>query len=700
MLSFFEWSLIMTTERRLRLVNGPFMHAISPVERGGTGTALVEPGEFLIGNGTGPLDRTGQAMRFQDGLLHVQELSIAGNLTVDGLAVFAQEKEPVTYQPGAVLVGNAEGSITSASGLAWTDDALLTVDGSVHATTFHGDGSGLVNVDSRLVVQSAETDRTYALGLFEGNERSSVNLDAALTYEPRTGMLRSNVLVANAIVSMDASGLSNVPARSLTGVLSVSQGGTGVTSVANQELLVGTADGLLETTRGLYWDNQTSRLGVGTNMPTDEVHVRGTVRADHFKGSAAGLTGLSAKQLSGTISVACGGTGRTFLDSGKVLVGSGTENVESAEGLTWTSSQRTLDVCGTVRAEAFTGRVRSSDVLGTLSTDNIPSLDASIVSSGILPVVHGGTGRSFLESECVLVGNADGPLTVAQGVRIRDGQDVHARTFHGSGSGLFGVPGAKLSGVVPVPLGGTGRTTFPENAIVFGDGGCALKTSSSLYWDNATASLGVRNASPEAALDVSGTVRAEAFEGDGSKVTNVPMGSLAGILPVAAGGTGRSTLAANRLLVGSDEKCIASTSNLYWDNVGMRLGVRTASPEEALDVAGCIRTVDLKVANEIVSSASDLRLKQNVQRIERPWDLLDQITGYTFDWNAEAIDRMDPRHPKKDVGLIAQEIREVLPAAVYPCAFNSEYMTVKYEKLVPVLIECIKDLRRQMENKF
>ena len=83
---------------------------------------------------------------------------------------------------------------------------------------------------------------------------------------------------------------------------------------------------------------------------------------------------------------------------------------------------------------------------------------------------------------------------------------------------------------------------------------------------------------------------------------------------------------------------------------------------------------------------------------------MDSISGYTFDWNAEAIDKMDPRHKKQDVGLIAQEIREVLPAAVYPCAFNSEYMTVKYEKLVPVLIECIKDLRdelrRQMENKF
>lgn len=693
----------MTTERRVRLLNGPFVHAISPVERGGTGIAFVEPGEFLIGNGSGPLERTSQAMRFQEGLLCVQDVSISGNLTVDGVAVFAQEKEPMTYRPGAVLVGNAEGSIASSNGLAWTDEtASLIIDGSVRAATFHGDGSGLANVDSRLVVEPVTKDKTYALGLFEDHARSSVSLDAALVYDPRKGTLRSNVLVANAIVSSDASGLSNVQATSLTGVLSVAQGGTGLTSVANRELLVGTADGLLETTRGLFWDNATSRLGVGTQTPTDEVHVYGTVRADHFKGSGAGLTGLTAKQLSGTISVACGGTGRTFLDSGRVLVGSGAENVESAQGLTW--ARKTLDVHGTVRAEAFYGTVQASDVLGTLSVENIPSLDASIVSSGILPVAYGGTGRSVLDSECVLVGNGSEALGIAQGVCVRDGKDVHARSFHGSGSGLFGVPSAKLSGIVPVTLGGTGKTTFPENAIVFGDGGRALKTSSNLYWDNATASLGIRNASPEAALDVSGAVRAEAFEGDGSKITNVPVSSLAGVLPVSAGGTGRTTLMANRLLVGSDEKSIASTSNLYWDNAGMRLGVRTANPEEALDVTGCIRTVDLKVANEIVSSASDLRLKQNVKRIERSWDILDSISGYTFDWNAEAIDKMDPRHKKQDVGLIAQEIREVLPAAVYPCAFNSEYMTVKYEKLVPVLIECIKDLRdelrRQMENKF
>jgi hypothetical protein len=637
-------------------------------------------------------------MRFQDGFLRIRDVTVEGNLTVDGVAVFAQKKEPITYRSDAILVGNAEGCIASTQGLSWTD-AILTVDGTVQAMSFCGDGSGLANVDSNLIVHKARTDRSYAVGLFDTQERSVVNLDEGLSYEPETGALRANLLVAN------------VRSESVTGVLSVAQGGTGMASVADKELLVGTAGGsVLESTRGLFWDNDTSRLGVGTRNPTDEVQVLGTVRANSFVGSGAGLTGLTARQLSGAIGVACGGTGRSFLEPRKILVGAGAADVESASGLAWRNGrlgvlteepEATLDVRGTVHAESFMGTLRAIDVRGVLIPDNIPLLDAKKIASGVLPTALGGTGRSFAEPECVLVGNGNEPLAVAQGVRISEGRDIHARTFHGSGSGLSGLPATQLSGIVPVSSGGTGQATFPESRVLFGgDGGRTIKTSSNLFWDNGAASLGIRNATPEEALDVAGNIKAEAFIGDGSGLTSVPIASLSGVLPVSSGGTGRSTLAANRLLVGSDERHIASTSNLYWDNGTASLGIRNAAPEEALDVTGCIRTIDLKVANEIVSSASDLRLKQNIQKIDRPLDLLDRISGYTFDWNAKAIETMDPRHPKQDVGLIAQEIKEVLPSAVYPCAFDSEYMTVKYEKLVPLLIECIKELRDELRNKF
>ena len=103
-------------------------------------------------------------------------------------------------------------------------------------------------------------------------------------------------------------------------------------------------------------------------------------------------------------------------------------------------------------------------------------------------------------------------------------------------------------------------------------------------------------------------------------------------------------------------------------------------------------TGDVNATGDVVAYySSDKRLKDNIVRIENPLEKVGKIGGYTFDWNDK-----QKTYTGKDVGVIAQEIQEVLPELV--TERDNGYLAVKYEKIVPLLIESIKELKQEVDE--
>ena len=98
--------------------------------------------------------------------------------------------------------------------------------------------------------------------------------------------------------------------------------------------------------------------------------------------------------------------------------------------------------------------------------------------------------------------------------------------------------------------------------------------------------------------------------------------------------------------------------------------------------------------------SSDRRLKENIRNIESPLEKVMRLNGVHFDWTDDYLEKeggVDGYFVRKeDVGVIAQEVQEVLPEVV--AEKQNGMLGVRYEKLVPLLIEAIKEQQKQIEE--
>ena len=130
-----------------------------------------------------------------------------------------------------------------------------------------------------------------------------------------------------------------------------------------------------------------------------------------------------------------------------------------------------------------------------------------------------------------------------------------------------------------------------------------------------------------------------------------------------------------------------STWRVYWDASGNQINT-----------------------GDVTAYASDKRLKKNIKNIPNALNKILKINGVRYDWDLVECNKWDFYPKSSDIGVIAQEIQQVVPEAVTRAPFDidplsktdsksgQDYLTVQYEKIVPLLIEGIKEQQSQIEE--
>jgi hypothetical protein len=106
---------------------------------------------------------------------------------------------------------------------------------------------------------------------------------------------------------------------------------------------------------------------------------------------------------------------------------------------------------------------------------------------------------------------------------------------------------------------------------------------------------------------------------------------------------------------------------------------------------------EIRATNAVTSYYSDDRLKTRTGNIENALEKVLSLDGFHYHANETAV-ALGYDASKQEVGLSAQQVQAVLPEVIAPAPIDPQYMTMHYERLVPLLVEAIKEQQKQIEE--
>jgi hypothetical protein len=635
-------------------------------------------------------------------------VTVKGNLTVQGL----------TTQIDSTTVNIAD-NIIQLNGTGATNAGLVVRDATAATTTsgsFLWDTTNDKWIAGPLGSEDDVVLRTLGQTLTNKTIAAGSNTISGLTNSNLSGTAGiTNANLANSTITI--AGTSTALGGSITAATIL--GGTGVIS-GSAGLPAGLVSGSSQITASVFGavsgDITITAAGVAT-IGANSVAL-GTDTTGNYMSDVSAGTGISVSHTPGEGSTATISIGQAVGTTSNVTFGNvtatGTVSGSTFTGLgnltTYSSSVASRLV--TLEGKDFTITL-TGDVTGTGTVTDLANVSfATTIAANSVALGTDTTGdyvASLVAGTNITLSNNSG-----EGATPTIGLTNNAITIAGTSTSLGGTISAATIGNAigavsssaqvtasvfgavsgDVTISSTGVATIAANSVALGTDTTGNYVASLVAGTNitlsnnsgegATPTIGLTNntisgialGSNLATLTIGTGLSGTSYNGStGVTIANTGVTSnVAGTGVTVSGATGAVTI--------SIGQAVATSDNVRFNSLG--IGMAASATAGRIDAS-----------NDIVAfSSSDIRFKENITPIENALEKISKISGNTYDWKEE--NKAEHGYEGNDVGVIAQEIEAVLPQLVQ--TRESGYKAVKYDKLVALLIEGIKEQQTQIHS--